>query len=490
MNIVEQLYSVASVSPERTALAEYKKTYSYNDFISDINNTAACLEQNGILFGDRVLLAVPVSYKLYVHFAALLSLGAVIVIIDDWSSAKKINNYLAGTHCKAVIVHPKYYLFSYLIKGLRKIPLKIQAKRRAGAEKPAVLFNAGDNHPALITFTTGSTGKPKAAVRTHKVLNEQFRLLDEVFSFSQNTVLLSNLPIVTLLGFANGGTSVLPAKVNYRSKKGFTKVAKQIQDNRVNCLLGSPAYLLNLAEILPLKSAGQIKKIGIGGAVVSPDQYKILRNAFPTAEINVVYGSTEAEPISTCTTVEKALKKGVPVGKPVKGVQVRIIPMDYGPLNEMPGELPPDQVGEIIVTGPQVVNDYLEEEDIFKYNKIVEGHAIWHRTGDAGFKNENGDLFFSGRCKWLFTVNDELYSPLMYELLFEASPEAIEGTAIATDGRVHVFVVNRSWPDEAGLTRLLADNRLPCDEIRFVKGLPRDKRHHSKTNYELLKTMC
>lgn len=490
MNIVEQLYAVATNNPAKTAVAELKKTYSYHDFISDINNTAAYLKQKSIVPGDRVLLAVPVSYRLYVHFAALLSIGAVVVIIDDWSSAKKINNYLAGAKCKAVIIYSQYYIYSYLIKELRKIPLKILAKRRRNFKEPLVIFNADSGHPALITFTTGSTGEPKAAVRTHKVLSEQFRLLDEIFSFSSNDVVLSNLPIVSLLGFAKGGTVVLPVKINYSSLKGFKKVVKQIQRNRVNCLLGSPAFLLRIAAGLSSLPAGGIKKIGIGGATVSKQQWELLREKFVSADINIVYGSTEAEPISNCRNlIPGTVNNGVPVGKPVAGVIVKIIPVRNGPFNNMPGELQPGNTGEIIVSGPQVVNTYLGGEDVYRHNKITDGTIVWHRTGDAGFMNEQGELFFAGRCKWLFTVNGELYSPLMYELLFETSPGAIEGTAIAREGKVYVFVVPRSWPDEAVITRLLADNQLPYNEVRFVKGLPRDKRHHSKVNYELLQSM-
>lgn len=487
MNVVDVLFSKAAEHPNKIAIVDGNNKFTYNQFITDINNTAQYLLQKGVKPNDRILLAVPISYTMYVYFAAALSIGATLIVIDGSASIKKIDDYLQKANCQAAIISPKYFLLSFLIKNARKIPLKIKAKIEKGNNTEQPIYNCEVQHPALITFTTGSTGQPKAAIRTHKVLLEQFRLLNTIFNFTSDDVVMSNLPIVTLLGFASGGTAVLPKKTSYKGKKAWANVSRQAQYNEVNCLLGSPAFLLHLSKEIPKNYSQNIKKVGIGGATVTTLQWQSLRSNLPIATINVVYGSTEAEPISTCNTLPVADNKiGVLVGKPVAGVDVKIIPISFDEYKIMPLPFSSNQVGEIVVSGSQVVNNYLDGEDIFKLNKIVEGDTIWHRTGDAGYFNTSGELFFCGRTKFMFTRDGEIYSPLAYELFFEELEQNIEGTALFIDNKIRVFVKAGLGINKQEILQGLATSELPYDELIFVRNLPKDKRHHSKINYEVM----
>ncbi len=488
MNVVDVLFAAATENPNKIAIVEGDKKQTYSQFITDINNTIIYLNQKGIKPNDRVLLAVPISYTMYVYFAATLSIGATLVVIDGGSSIKKINSYLLKADCKAVVIAPKYYLLSFLIKNARKIPLKIKAKIGKGNNETILpIYNSEAQHPALITFTTGSTGQPKAAIRTHKVLMEQFRLLNIVFNFNSTDIVMSNLPIVTLLGFAGGGTAVLPKKASYKSNKGWAKVSQQAQHNGVNCLLGSPAFLLHLSINIPKNYNQSIKKVGIGGATVTAKQWQRLQNNLPASTISVIYGSTEAEPISVCNTLPIVGNKiGVLVGKPVEGVEVKIIPISFNEYKIMPLPYSSNQVGEIVVSGAQVVNNYLDGEDIFKLNKIIEGEIIWHRTGDAGYFNTAGELFFCGRTKYMFVRDGEMYSPLAYELFFEGLEGNIEGTALLIDNKIRVFIKAGLAINKQEILQGLAAAGLPYDKLIFVRTLPKDKRHHSKINYDAL----
>lgn len=487
MNVVDVLFAAATKNPNKIAVVEDENKYTYSEFITDINNTANYLTQKGIKPNDRVLLAIPISYTMYVYFAATISIGATLVVADGSTSIKKINSYLQKANCHAAIIAPKYFLLSLLIKNARKIHIKIKAKIEKGNNITQPVFNCEAQHPALITFTTGSTGQPKAAIRTHKVLMEQFRLLNSVFNFNSSDIVMSNLPIVTLLGFAGGGTAVLPQKTSYKSKKGWVNVSQQVQRNSVNCLLGSPAFLLNLSSSIPKNYSQNIKKVGIGGATVTTKQWQSLHSNLPNAAISVIYGSTEAEPISVCNTLPTIGDKiGVLVGKPVAGVEVKIIPISFDEYKIMPLPFSSNQVGEIVVSGAQVVNDYLDGKDIFKLNKIIEGETIWHRTGDAGYFNTAGELFFCGRTKYMFVRNGEMFSPLAYELFFEGFEGNIEGTALLIDNKIRVFVKASLAINKQEITQQLKAVELPYDELIFVRSIPKDKRHHSKINYDAL----
>lgn len=179
--------------------------------------------------------------------------------------------------------------------------------------------------------------------------------------------------------------------------------------------------------LLETNQESKLRSIIIGGAPCYPKTVEIIKLAFPDAIIRIVYGSTEAEPISSILA-EELLDyynlnefQGLAVGSIHHYSNVKIIPVldhELHKLNEIELEnleLKQNSIGEIIVKGPHVLRNYLNNEIAEKQNKIITEKSVWHRTGDSGYLDENNRLFLTGRCKQLIHCEGKLISPFVFE---------------------------------------------------------------------------
>ncbi|MDH5380266.1 MAG: AMP-binding protein, partial [Cyclobacteriaceae bacterium] len=279
------------------------------------------------------------------------------------------------------------------------------------------------------------------------------------------------------------------------------RIYRQMQKNRVNRLVSSPFFVNTLARYLndnqlelPL-----LKKVFTGGAPVFPSEASTYINAFPTTQVEIIYGSTEAEPISSISAGElvlekdNLLKKGLNVGVPYRKTEVKIILIteeDISVHDERELEewvLPSGRIGEIIVSGAHVLREYFNNEKALKRNKIFIGEKCWHRTGDSGYM-ENGQLYLTGRCNTLIPVEEGFLSPFTYENYFQTIEGVEIGTLMKIDGKVYAIleVGERQLSNKQSIERIKAQvlkAGVPCDEINIVSKIPRDPRHNSKIDY-------
>jgi acyl-coenzyme A synthetase/AMP-(fatty) acid ligase len=161
----------------------------------------------------------------------------------------------------------------------------------------APLVDAEDDEAALVTFTSGSTGNPKAAVRSHGFLLAQHRAHSKALDFEEGEVDLITLPVFVVTNLASGLTSVLAATdLANPGSPDVAAVSAQCEKFHVTRCAASPAFfegfLATAAGVPPFE------KVFTGDAPVFPDLLRRLRKALPDACIHSVYGSTEAEPIT------------------------------------------------------------------------------------------------------------------------------------------------------------------------------------------------
>jgi acyl-CoA synthetase (AMP-forming)/AMP-acid ligase II len=221
----------------------------------------------------------------------------------------------------------------------------------------------------------------------------------------------------------------------------------------------------------------------------------------PTADIVAVYGSTEAEPISHISHREisesdhRAMLagKGLLAGVPVSAIQLRILRDSWGrPYGPFDAEefakhcLPPDQPGEIVVSGGHVLPGYLhglgDEETKFR----VDG-TVWHRTGDAGYLDGPGRVWLLGRCSARIEDQHGVLYPFAAETAVYQDTRVRRAALVAHQGR-RVLAVEfhdmAATPDLTPIRQVLAWTHL--DEIRVCKRIPVDKRHNAKVDYPAL----
>jgi acyl-CoA synthetase (AMP-forming)/AMP-acid ligase II len=493
MNISTYFHDAVERFPDKIAIRDSQNSITFSELQQDVFKTVGYLKSCGIKPGDRIMVFVPMSIDLYRILLAIFQLGATAVFLDEWADRKRLSITCDLADCTGFIGTFKAAVLKFFVKELRHIPIKLNRQGKGKADD--WIENVSNDDPALITFTTGSTGVPKAALRTHLFLSHQFKSLKELIQPESSDVCMTILPIFLFVNLGVGCTSVL---AEYNQKKpdhmNPRKLIDQMKRSNVNRLVCSPYFLNQLAHYsIDTSSVVNLDTVFVGGAPVFPIDAEKYALAFPTTEVVIVYGSTEAEPISSIQAkelahVDKLGGKGVDVGKVFSGSVVRILEIKDENLAELSEQhfsdllLNDEVIGEIIVRGDHVLDRYYKNEEAFKANKIVVDGRLWHRTGDSGFmKNER--LYLTGRCKQLIHLKGKLIAPFVVESQLLAIHGVTCGTIVDLDGKLILVIESKC---EVGSEDF---ELFQYDEMRRIKKIPRDPRHHSKIDYDKLKVL-
>lgn len=488
-NIVEKLFENAEKFPQKMAIIHKNEKITYSELAKDVKQYAQSFLEQGLQKCDKVLIFVPMTVELYKILAAIFYIGAVAVFVDAWADKNRLNQALMIVPCKAFIGCPKAFILKLFSEKIRKVPLNFVSKHIKKAKKSHPIESVCLKDTALITFTTGSTGLPKAAKRTHEFLLEQHYVLKKHLSPKDNDVDLASLPIFVLHNLACGTTSVIP---DFNPQKPADinpeKILRDIKKYNINTSVGSPRFYEKLAEYGEING---LERVFTGGAPVFPKLAKLLQEKFNNTNVEIVYGSTEAEPIASISTKELLnfngkVQDGLYVGKPIENINVKIIePIDEPVANFESLWLRTGKIGEICVEGNHVLKEYFNSDKAQKHNKINYNGQIWHRTGDAGYLDEDGRLFLMGRVKNRFEVNGKtVYVFPIENALLEIT--GIELGTVIKKGDEIILCVETNLEHEK-LEQELKSRGFVFDKLVILKHIPRDPRHNSKIDYDKLK---
>jgi len=512
MSTVPQLLrDAAQAWPDRPAIIEsprgIERQISFAALQKSADQFAIHLQSKGIRKGDAVLVFVPMSIDLYVILLGLFRLGAVATFLDPSAGVRHINACCQLRPPRAFIGGWKAHALGVLSSGIRAIPIKLISTQQPSGGDESTLPTVTDlqtNDPALITFTSGSTGQPKAAVRSHRFLLAQHHALKSSIRLEAGELDLTTLPIFVLANLASGVTSLLP-DANL-ARPGFVnpdKIGNQIRKYGPTRTGGSPAFYERLAEESELLKGFQ--KIYTGGAPVFPNLLQKLQKLAPFAKVTAIYGSTEAEPIAeiACSEIAEAdwlamrSGRGLLTGHPVEGIQLRVLKDQWGtPMGNLSAEQFQSvtqaigRTGEIVVSGNHVLSGYLNGQGDSETKFRVEG-TLWHRTGDAGYLDEQGRLWLVGRCSAKIEDAKGTLYPFTAECIAQAFPFVRRSAFVSRQGERLLAVEYRNVPDQTEADQLRqALRQVEVDRLISIKSIPVDSRHNAKVNYpQLLKAL-
>lgn len=496
-----------------------------------VSRLASSFRARGIAKGNRVVVMIPMSWELYLVLLALMKLAATAVFIEPSMGLRQMVRCCQLSKPRAFVGTRKALLLCLFSRAFRRVPLKYVANRRSlpGAETlhalllqrapPVETEHPDEDTPAVITFTSGSTGSPKAMSRSHNFLWAQHIALTSAFAFAPSDVDLSALPIYVLHNLASRVPTVLPA-----TRSGSTampdpaRVVQQIRDCGVSTIRGSTAFYETIVQYcsghaITLRT---VRALFIGGAPVRPGLVRSLKRVTPNGEVYVVYGSTEAESIAAISAHDilretwalTAEGRGNCVGSPLGTIEVRVIKCRDGPINLAFEGLEAalqsrGMVGEIVVTGDPVSKTYFQNPQAVTETKFKDERGrVWHRTGDTGYLDERDRLWLVGRMSNRILRAGREVHPLQVEPIIDALdfvdrcallgfPDAKLGqravliVAPKSKGVLHRIMRSEVWRRE--IERLCWLRGLPIDEVRFKRVVPLDRRHGGKIDYEKLR---
>jgi acyl-CoA synthetase (AMP-forming)/AMP-acid ligase II len=452
------------------------------------------------------------SAELYVVLNAIFRRGLIAMFLDPSVGREHIESCCAMQPPQAFIGNPKAHLLRFVSPALRRIPEKFST----GAPVPGARQLLGGSllsgacrlepctstTPALIRFTSGSTGEPKAAVRTHGFLLEQQRVIEKSLQLVAGEIDLATLPIFVLANLASGVTSLIPdADLRAPGSIRPERVVRQIRAHRPHRMSASPAFLERLADYCAetAQKLDCFRRILTGGGPVFPHLLDKLHGTSPQAEIVAVYGSTEAEPIAKIShgEISEADReamwggRGLLAGSPDPEVQIRILrETGCGTPNALAdadfaaacvGECEP---GQIAVSGPHVQPGYLHGVGD-QGTKLKVNGTTWHKTGDAGYLDARGRLWLLGRCSARITDEKGTIYPFQVECAAHRDPEVRRAALVLHQGERVLAVETRNDAKPRTLREDL--DWAGIQRIRFLRRIPVDQRHNAKICYAALR---
>lgn len=520
-NIAYFLHQQAKLIPDNIAVIDRYHNRDRHTTFAELEKSSIKLAnqliKTGIKPGDRVLVLCNISPELYIVLSAAFRLGLVAMFIDISAGRKFIEHCCASHPPRALISSSKLKFLYLFFSHLRNIPHKITIDKNSldtnSCYKTRYLSYDGSiypcehNTPALLTFTSGVTDRPKAVIRSHGFLTMQYHALSDSISLNAPGNYMTALPIFVLNNIASGNTSIIPdCDLRHPGRINAKAVISQLKQNNISDIIAAPAFLDCLVDHCTKESIQLdfIKKIFVGGGPVYPNALEKLSRIAPDSRIIMVYGSSEAEPIAVTKYDEisgedfaaMCTGMGLLAGQPVPGIRLKIID-DTKPITNTSYDndtfngicCKPGIPGEIVVTGNHVLTTYPDANDNTNTQLAVDG-AIWHRTGDAGYQDNKGNLWLLGRCS--ARVSDAkgvVYAFQVEPVVLSVVPAASKAALVSVDGKRILAIELKNYIDYDlnKLKKITAQARI--DSINIVRKLPVDKRHNAKVDYNRTKKM-
>lgn len=401
--------------------------------------------------GDRVAIAMRNLPEWVMAFWGAVAAGAVVVPLNAWWTGDELAYGLADSGASVAFVDPERAdrIRPHMgdLPGLRTV---VTAGRRAATGSPAhlgpdfaeLLGNVAPDalppdvelHPdddVTIFYTSGTTGKPKGAVGTHR--NSCTNLMNFLFHHAMSQLRWGVAPgdqgdapqrchlLTVPLFHATGCHAVLITNTAAGSKivlmrRFDTELALElIEREKVTIFGGVPTVVMRVLESpdLARRDTSSVRSVSYGGAPAPADLVRRIREAFTTGSPGNGYGLTETSAATALITGEDYVRRPDSVGRALPVVDAVVVPEGYGLAD--PPTLPPGTVGELWVKGPNVVRGYWNRPD-------DTDHAItrgWLHTGDVARVDEDGFIFIVDRAKdMLIRGGENVYSVEVEDALF------------------------------------------------------------------------
>ena len=460
-SMFEAVEEIAKLYPDNIAFDFMGKSTSYSKLVEEVHNCAKSLRTIGVREGDRVTIAMPNCPQAIYMFYAVNLVGGIANMIHPLSAEKEIEFYLNESQSVTAITLDQFYnKFENIRQNTKVVNIIIASVKdelsksiKAGymltegrkiqkipSDAPIIKWmdfmklgrycfynykvNRKSDDPAVILYSGGTTGTTKGIVLTNKnfnALGKQVIAANPMFRVGDK--MLAAMPLFHGFGLgvcihtmlSQGGRCILVPRFTAKS------YAKLITKYKCNFIAGVPTLYEALLRLPSMEGANLscLKGVFSGGDSLSVELKKkldkFLYDHKSVIQVREGYGTTETV-TACCLTPVNMFKEGS-IGVPFPDTYIKIVE---------PGtdkELPYGQEGEILLAGPTVMKEYMNHpQETANTLRIHSDGLKWVYTGDLGYMDDEGFIYFRGRAKRMIISSGYNIYPGQIENILDAHP--------------------------------------------------------------------
>ena len=434
------LDELAARYPEREALVGDGRRYTYAALRKEVRAFAKGLHSLGVRKGDPVAILMGNKPQWIIADLAICSLGGIMVAVNTWVTSRELAYVLAHSDASTLIVSDHFLKSDYFAMLDEFEPLTHSTPRLefiihvgTRAYRNSIAFNdvyargrtvsdgeieraaraIDPKDVAYLLYTSGSTSTPKGVQLQHYALIENMWHIGERMHVTEHDRLWLAVSLFWGLGCENALFNLLTHGGCVVLQESFDpgEALRIIAAERCTLFYGTPNMAQALSEH-PDRRAHDLSSLRSGGTVGTPEQIKRVVD-LGAREICNIYGLTET--YGNCTVIDAAEPLDIrlaSVGPPLPGVDLRIVEPETGNL------LPQGRVGEIRVKGYVTVGYYKDADK----NRAAFDPSGYFITGDLGFLDGEGRLYFRGRIKDMIKTGGINVAPVEVEETLMAHP--------------------------------------------------------------------
>ncbi len=416
-----RFYAGEDNAAELSRTRDDRVTYDELGRFSD--RAGRALQAAGVKAGDRVLLMSENRAEWAMAYFGILKAGATAAPLDQNATAQEVQNCAQAAKAAILLASPRVADRLGAVPSVRTITLPEALRGSSKPGLPPLRKSAAPDEVASILFTSGTTGKPKGVMLTHRNFASLAAKIAGLFDLRVGEGVLSVLPLHHTFEFTCGllVPLMLGAEITYLDELTAERLSEALNTGRIHAMIGVPALWqllhrrltqellarprvvhaavqaamalhgelrnrtpFNVGKLLfwPIHNrfGGKLRLLVSGGSALPEEVQKAFHEL--GFDLTEGYGLTEAAPVLAVTVPENRLRPGT-VGPPLPGVEIRIDNPDA------------DGVGEVLAKGPNVMTGYLDDPEATR--EVLAGG--WLRTGDLGRIDESGELRLVGRKK-------------------------------------------------------------------------------------------
>jgi len=441
------------VFPEKTAVIYGDRRWTWREFADEVGRFAGALVRAGIAPGDRVAFLAPnVPELLFAHFAVLLAKG-VLVAINTRLHADEVGYILGHSGAKIVLCDPELApQVAGAPAGLAAKPLLVNVEDPVAGvtgtplagptyaqfvegATPLPVVNSTDDEERLtsINYTSGTTGRPKGVMYTHRgaALNAMGEVT--VHGLGRDSVFLWTLPLFHCNGWcfpwavtAAGGTHVMLRRVDP------AEILRLVKQHGVTHFNGAPTVLLMIAEHPDAKGVRFDPEVRVATGGAPPSPTLLARMEQLGVRVSHIYGLTETYGPHVVCEMQPGWEK-LPAEERARVMARQGVPFPHAThlrvVDDRLRDVPADgqTLGEVVMRGNNVMKGYFEDPDATA--KAFEGG--WFHSGDIGVLHPDGYIELRDRKKDIIISGGENISTIEVEHTVVKHPAVLECAVVA-----------------------------------------------------------